>query len=79
MSTRSNMKIGESIKAMVLESQSKWQKVGICKVSMSKKVILLAIFELEKTRWQIIDIGELLDLIAGQRNEVSIMERNTGV
>lgn len=62
-----------------LVSGSKWKKVGIVRVSMSKKVLLLAIFELENTRWQIIDVGDLLELIAGHRGDVSIMERNLNV
>ena len=60
-------------------SKPKWRKVGICRISMSKNVLLLAIFELDNTRWQIIDVGDLLELIAGHRSDVSIMERNLNV
>jgi hypothetical protein len=70
------MKIGESIKVMLLKSESKWQKVGICRVSMSKRVLLLAIFELESHRWLIMDVSEILELIAGHRCDISIMEKD---
>jgi len=46
---------------------------------MRKNVLLLAIFELDNTRWQIIDVGDLLELIAGHRLEVPILERNLNV
>jgi hypothetical protein len=52
-----------------------WQKVGVCRLSTSKKVVLLAIFELESHRWQIIHVEDLLDLIAGHRFDVPIYER----
>jgi hypothetical protein len=58
------------------KSGSVWQKVGICRVSMSKKVLLLAIFELESHRWLIVDVSELLELIAGHRCDISIMEKD---
>jgi hypothetical protein len=61
------------------ESKSKWKKIGIARVSMRKNVLLLAIFELGNTRWQIIDVADLLELIAGHRLEVPIMERNLNV
>ena len=62
-----------------LDSKPKWKKVGICKVSDSKKVILLAIFELDAFRWLIIDVRELFELIAGHRFDVPIMERDITV
>jgi len=58
---------------------SKWKKVGICRISSSKKVILLAIFELEAWRWLIVDVGELLELVAGHRFDVPIFERDLTV
>lgn len=61
------------------ETRSRWKKVGVARVSASKKVVLLAIFELENTRWQIVDVDELLDLVAGRRCDVSIMERDLNV
>jgi hypothetical protein len=43
---------------------------------MSKKVLLLAIFELESYRWLIMDVSEILELIAGHRCDISIMEKD---
>jgi hypothetical protein len=60
-------------------AKPKWRKVGICRISTRKNVLLLAIFELDRTRWQIVDVGDLLELIAGHRPDVSIMERNLNV
>ena len=62
-----------------LKTSSKWKKVGICRISSSKKVILLAIFELDAFRWLIIDVRELFELIAGHRFDVPIMERDITV
>jgi hypothetical protein len=59
--------------------KAKWKKVGVCRISNSKKVVLLAIFELESHRWQIIDAGDLLELLAGRRFDVPLMERDLSV
>jgi hypothetical protein len=56
--------------------KSKWKKVGICRISNSKKVVLLAIFELESHRWQIVHVEDLFDLIAGKRFDIPIYERD---
>jgi hypothetical protein len=59
--------------------KSKWKKVGVCRISSSKKVVLLAIFELESYRWLVIDAGDLLELLAGHRFDVPIKERDLSV
>jgi hypothetical protein len=64
---------------MVEVLKSKWKKVGICRVSTSKKVILVAIFELDNYRWQIIDVGDLLELLSGCRFDIPIFERDISV
>lgn len=44
------------------------------RVSGSKKVVLLAIYELDYSKWLIVDCKELLKLIAGYRTEIPIFE-----
>jgi hypothetical protein len=56
--------------------RSKWQKVGVCRLARSKKVVLLLISEAESKRWFIVDVEKLLDLIAGYEADVPILEVN---
>lgn len=56
------------------EQKSKWEKVGIARLSRSNKVVLLAIHELGHRRWLIMDVENLLDLIAGYGQEIDILE-----
>jgi hypothetical protein len=55
-----------------LDYKRKWKKEGICRVSASKKVVLLAIYALDSTKWLIVDASDLLALLAGRELEVSI-------
>jgi len=55
--------------------KSKYKKVGICRISKSKKVLLVSIFELEPSRWFIIDVQKLFELIAGYRFDIPILEK----
>lgn len=56
---------------------AKWEKAGICRLSSSKKVVLLAIYDLDHRVWLIVDVENLLDLIAGHRFDVPILKVNT--
>ena len=64
---------------MAIEVKPKWKKVGILRVSTSKKAVLLALFELENYRWQVINVGDLLDLLSGRRLSISVFERDITV
>jgi hypothetical protein len=55
-----------------LDFKRKWKKEGIVKVSASKKVVLLAIYDLDATKWLIVDVGDLLALLAGREVEIPI-------
>lgn len=52
----------------------KWRKVGIARLSQSKKVILLAISALDSHKWLIIDVERLFELIEGKSFEAPILE-----
>jgi len=53
---------------------AKWKRSGIVRLSASKKVVNVGIYEQASTKWLIIDVERLLDLIAGKVLEVPIME-----
>jgi hypothetical protein len=53
-----------------------WKKAGIVRLSRSKKVVLLAIYDLPRSKWLIVDVEKLLDLIAGYGFEIPILETN---
>lgn len=57
-------------------SVPKYRKAGIVRLSSSKKVVLLAIYELDRSKWLFVDAEKLSDLITGHRFDVPIMERN---
>lgn len=59
-----------------LATQSKWKKSGVARLSRSNKVVLLAVYELDSQKWLIVDVEELLDLIAGFKTEIAILEHS---
>lgn len=52
----------------------KWKKAGVVRVSKSKKVLLLAIEVLEPTKWLIVDIEKLWDLLEEKTSQIPIFE-----
>ena len=62
-----------------LKVKPKWKKVGVCKVSRSGKVLKLSIFELGRSRWFILDINDLFEVVAGHRFNVAIWELDKNV
>jgi hypothetical protein len=53
---------------------AKWEKAGIVKLSRSMKVILVAVWGLDSKKWLIIDVENLLDVIAGKKQETDLLE-----
>lgn len=53
---------------------AKWKTVGVARLSNSKRVILLAIHELEPHRWLIVNVGDLFALIELKRQQIPILE-----
>jgi hypothetical protein len=62
-----------------VELKSKWVKAGIVRLSSSKKVVLMAIYELDSSKWLLVSVEDLLELIAGHRFDVPIVERDVTV
>jgi len=62
--------------ASKVKKEPKWLKAGICRLSSSKKVVLLAIYELDHSKWLLVDAEDLKELIAGRRSDVQIVEHN---
>ena len=57
-----------------LKIKSKWKKVGVCRLSRSGKVLKLSIFELGRSRWFILDVEDLFEVVAGHRSYLPIFE-----
>jgi len=57
---------------------AKWKRSGVVRLSASKKVVNLGIFEQDATKWLIVDVSLLFDLIEGRAQEIPIMETERG-
>ena len=53
---------------------AKWEKAGIVRLSRSMKVVLIAVWELDSQKWLIIDVEQLLDVIAGKKTQTDLFE-----
>ena len=52
----------------------KWTRAGIVRLSASKKVVNIGIFEQDSKKWLIVDVEDLFKLIEGKALEIPIME-----
>lgn len=53
---------------------AKWKRSGVARLSSSKKVVNIGIYEQKDTKWLIVDVALLFDLIEGRAQEIPIME-----
>lgn len=53
---------------------AKWKRSGVARLSASKKVVNIGIFEQDSKKWLIVDVEDLFKLIEGRAQEIPIME-----
>lgn len=57
---------------------AKWKRSGVARLSGSKKVINIGIYQKKETVWLIVDVEDLFKLIEGKALEIPIMEAERG-